>query len=303
MKEVKIADYVQTRQPIKAMMTEIINAMKGSERSMADFSIASGVNTSMLSRIINENYSKPISVDVLQRIANCSADGCPFTLKDLLRANGMLTKEEAAHESAMQLRRNRFFEQQRRRRDMREIITDELFAREITIKKLGLSEKTEDQQSKLFKGAMICDFAIELPENGKLEWGFSMLSAVRENDVTQREDVNYIQRIIENYAVIFLQDAWEPENSKNTKFSFGFADEVLFNMFVEALKIARFNNRMSAILINVNKHEVIREYNFPCKNFAETESLFDLPAQHGEVQEKADFRQMLYYEELHGVND
>ena len=303
MKEVKIADYVQTRQPIKAMVTEIINAMKGSERSMADFSVASGVNSSMLSRIINENYSKPISIDVLQKVAACSVDGCPFTLKDLLRANGMLTKEEAAHDSAMQLRRNRFFEQQRRRRDMREIITDELFAREITIKKLGLSEKTEDQQSKLFSGAMICDLAIELPENEKLEWGFSMLSAIREDDVTERDDVYYIRRIIENYAVIFLQDAWEPENAKNIKFSFGFADEVLFNMFIEALEVAKFNNRISAILINVNEHKVMKEFNFPCKNFSDIESLFDLPVQHEEGQAKADFRQIPYYGELHGEND
>ena len=267
MAEIKVEDYVQVRPPIKPMMTEIVHAMKGTERSMADFAAATGVSTSMLSRIVNGNYSKPISMDILQKIATCVADDCPLDLEDLLEANGMMTKEEASRVSTMERRRQRMMEQQRRRRDMREIVTDELFARGISIKKLGMPERSELPSSKLFRGARVCDLAITLPDDEYIEWGFSMLSVIREEGDTEQDDAFYLKRIIDNYAVIFLQDAWEPENSKHNKFSFGFADETYFNMFVDALQVAKFNNRMSAILIDVNTRKVVKEHNFPCRNF------------------------------------
>lgn len=109
--------------------------------------------------------------------------------------------------------------------------------------------------------------------------------------------------IIDNYAVIFLQDAWEPENSKHNKFSFGFVDETYFNMFVDALQVAKFNNRISAILINVNTRKVVREYNFPCKNFPETTSLFDAPVHQEEEHHKGDFRQMTFFDGFNGEGD
>lgn len=269
-------------------------AMKVSDRSMADFASATGVSTSMLSRIVNGNYSKPISIDILQKIASCVAKECPLDLEDLLEANGMMTKEEASHVSAMERRRQRMIEQQKRRREMRDIITDELFARGIAIKKLGVPDKSEVHHSKLFSGARVCDMAITLPDQEYMEWGFSMLSVIRDSDDTERDDAFYIRRIIDNYAVIFLQDAWEPENSKHNKFSFCFADETYFNMFVDALQVAKFHNRMSAILIDVNTRKVIKEYNFPCENFPETESLFDTPVHQEEDHGKGDFRQMTF---------
>lgn len=295
MAEIKIEDYVQVRAPIKQMMTEIVNAMKGSDRSMADFAAATGVSTSMLSRIVNGNYSKPISTDILQKIATCVAEECPLDLEDLLEANGMMTKEEASRVSTMERRRQRMIEQQKRRRDMRDIITDELFARGIAIKKLGVPDRLEIQHSKLFAGARACDMAITLPDQEYMEWGFSMLSVIRDSDDTERDDAFYIRRIIDNYAVIFLQDAWEPENSKFNKFSFGFADETYFNMFIDALQVAKLHNRMSAILINVNTRKVVKEYNFPCENFGETESLFALPVHQEEEHGKGDFRQMTFF--------
>lgn len=303
MAEIKVEDYVQVRAPIKSMMTEIVNAMKGADRSMADFASATGVSTSMLSRIVNGNYAKPISTEILQKIASCVADDCPLDLEDLLEANGMMTKEEASHVSAMERRHQRMMEQQKRRRDMREIVTDELFARGIAIKKLGMPERSEIPYSRLFRGARICDLAITLPDEEYIEWGFSMLSVIREEGDTERDDAFYLRRIIDNYAVIFLQDAWEPENSKHNKFSFGFADETYFNMFVDALQVAKFNNRMSAILIDIDEQKVVKEYNFPCSNFPETKSIFDMPVHTEEDRRKGDFRQMTFFDGFNGEDD
>lgn len=303
MSEIKIDDYVQVRPPVKEMMTRAINDIKGPNRSMAELAEAAGVSTSMLSRIVNGNYIKPISVEILQKLDACSPEGCPVDLEILFDCNGMMTKEEAARRRSADHRRQRLMEQQRRRKDMRDIITDELFARGIAIKKLGVPDKSEVQHSKLFAGARICDMAISLPDEKYIEWGFSMLSSIHEEDDTDRDNAYYIRRIIDNYAVIFLQDAWEPENSGHNKFSFGFADETYFNMFIDALQVAKFNNRMSAILINVNTRKVVKEYNFPCKNFLKTESLFDAPVHQEEERGKGDFRQMVFFDGFNEEGD
>ena len=300
MGEIKIDDYVQVRPPVKEVMTKAINEIKGPDRSMAELAAAADLSTSMLSRIVNGNYTKPIAVEILQKLAACAPEGCPVDLEVLFDCNGMMTKEEAARRGTMDQRRQRMMEQRNRRRDMRDIITDELFARGIAIKKLGVPNRSEVPDSKLFSGAMVCDMAITLPDQEYIEWGFSMLSAIHEEDDTDRDDAFYIRRIIDNYAVIFLQDAWEPENSKHNKFSFGFADETYFNMFIEALQVAKFNNRMSAILININTRKVVKEYNFPCKNFSETESLFDMPVHQEEEHGKGDFRQMTFFDGFNG---
>lgn len=304
MAEIKIEDYVQARPPIKPRMTEAVNAMKGADRSMADFATATGLSTSMLSRIVNGNYSKPIALDILQKIVDCKSKDCPLDLEDLLEANGMMTKGQVARRSSIERKHQLFAERQRRRRDMREIITDELFARGIAIKKLGVPERSELSPSKVFSGARVCDLAITLPDQKEyIEWGFSMLSSFRDEADTDRDDAYYIKRTIDNYAVIFLQDAWEPENSKHNKFSFGFVDESYFNMFIDALQIAKFNNRMSAILIDVDERKVVKEYNFPCCNFPEAESYFDMPVQREERHGKGDFGQMTFFDGFNGEGD
>lgn len=304
MSEIKIEDYVHARSPIKPMMTDAVNAMKGTDRSMADFATATGLSTSMLSRIVNGNYSKPIATDILQKIAACKSKECSLDLEYLLEANGMMTKEQASRRSAMERGHQLFAERQRRRRDMREVITDELFARGIAIKKLGIPDRSEITPSKVFSGARVCDLAITLPDEKEyIEWGFSMLSSYRDEGDTDRDDAFYIKRAIDNYAVIFLQDAWEPEYSKHNKFSFGFVDESYFNMFIDALQIAKLNNRMSAILIDMGERKVVKEYNFPCCNFPEAESYFDMPVHQEEERGKGDFRQMTFFDGFNGEGD
>ena len=303
MSEIKIDDYVQVRPPVKELMTRAIHDIKGPDRSMVELAEAAGISTSMLSRIVNGNYTKPISVEVLQKLASCAPEGCPVDLEILFDCNGMITKEEAARRRPVDQRRQRIIELKRRSREMRDIIADELFARGIAIKKLGGPFRYEVNDSKLFARAMVCDMAITLPDEEYIEWGFFMMAAIHEEGDTDREDAIYIRRIISNYAVIFLQDAWEPENSKHNKFSFGFVDEGFFNRFIDALEVAKLNNRMSAILINLKTRKVVKEYNFPCKNFSETGSLFDAPVHQEEEHCEDDFRQMTFFDGFNGEGD
>lgn len=300
MNDVRIEDYVQTRAPIKSAMTDIINAMKGPDRSMADFSTITGISTSMLSRIVNGNYTKPISPEILKKIADSKTESCPLDLEDLLEANGMVTKEAASHITLREDRRQKMAEQVRRRKAMKDIVIDELFARGIAIKMLGIPDKPASHMSKLFEEAIVCDRAITLPDEEYIEWGFFMLPFTRDSDNSARDDEYYIHWIISKYAVIFLQDAWEPENSKHNKFSFVFADKTYFEMFVEALQVSKLNNRISAILINVNERKVIKEHNFPCMNFPETGSLFEMSVQQESERDNGELGQMSLLDRLSG---
>ena len=278
MEERRIEDYVLARQPNKPMMKKAVTGMKGSDRSMAEFAAVTGLSTSMLSRIVNGNYSKPISVEILQKIADGKSKDCTLDLKDLLEANGMIVKEEASRQNDGIYLQQAQLEQLKRGKDMQEIITDELFTRGVTIKKLRTLEKTELSYSKALSDERVCDLAIAVfDEEFNLEWEFEVIPYFREMDDTDRDDVILIKKIIQKNAVVFLQDAWSPESYKHRKFSFCFADKDYFDKFIEALQFAKLNNRMSAILIDTNAGKVVDEYNFPCSNFPEIKSLFDLP--------------------------
>ncbi len=296
MKDIKVEDYIQVKPPIKPMMTEVVNAMKGTDRSMAEFASATGLSTTMLSRLVNGNYAKAFPVKILQKIAACSVEGCPLDLEDLLEANGMVSKEEAARLNVIERRHQRAVDQFRRRKEMREIVLEELFARGIAIKKIERLKKEDIPCSELFLGVQWCDLAITLPDRDNIEWGFAMLSAIREEGDTESEDASYIRRIIEYYAILFLEDAWAPNKSMNSKYTFGFVDNIYYSRFIDFLKTAKLNNRMSAILINVNARKVIKEHNFVCGNFNVTESLFDLSTYQEKEVDKENYRQITFFD-------
>lgn len=71
-------------------------------------------------------------------------------------------------------------------------------------------------------------------------------------------------------------------------------------MFVDALQVAKFNNRMSAILIDVNTRKVVKEHNFPCRNFSDEGSLFDFPVHQEEQHGNSDYRQMTFFDGFNG---
>lgn len=274
MSENKVEDYVPVRAPIKPMMTRIINDMKGEDRTMADFAFATGVSTSMLSRIVNGNYTKPISTDILQKIASNAAPECALGLKDLLEANGMMTKEAANHFDRFELQQQMMINRRRRDKDMRDVITNELFIRGIAIKKVDVHGK---ERFLTIFGCFGCDLTITLPDQPNLTWFFDFVLGVRDED-DYRKSKFYVRRIIDRYAAVFLQDAWEPESTKDDKFSIVFADKTYFEQFIDALRIAKFNNRVSAILIDLKSRKVVAEHNFACKNFPASNSLFEQPA-------------------------
>ncbi len=296
MSEIKIEDYIQVNLPMKNVMKAVVNAMKGSDRPMSDFADVTGVSTSMLSRIVRGDYSKPISIDILQKIASQKATDCSLGLKDLLEANGMMPKEAASQADTMDKKHMKGIENKNRRENMSEIIADELFSRGIAIKKLMPPARRENLISEIYKGTRKSDLIIGLPDERDLVWVFNMIPEIREIYDTGKDDVNQIKRIFSSHAGVFLQDAWNHEESKGIKHSFAFADGIYYKLFIDALSNAKLNNQMSAILIDVDKRIVIDEHCFSCISYPDPKEFFGQPVPSDDESQNEDFGHLSFYE-------
>lgn len=276
-------EYIQVDPPMKENMTRAINEIKGADRTMNELASATGLSISMLSRIVNGNYIKPIDVKTLELLISHASKNSNIIFEELLRYNGMLTKKEFERRKDNSHRKQRIIEQRKYRQDMREIIIDELFSREIAIKKrkkIGI-----DRNIRSYIGERMDEMVISLPDEKNMTWAFYMASAYRVMDESREESERYVRRLIDRNAMIFLNDAWEPEKMENTKCSFVFIDETYFECFTKFMKKAKLHNRMSAILIDIKKRKVSRECIFDCRNFKNQINVF----QKGDFSNKMNF--------------
>lgn len=268
-------EYEQVRTPDKERISKIVQRLKGPERTAAEFAEATGLTTAMLSRIINGKYAKPITVDVLAKLAGEDRD----TLDMLLRANGMISPEmkEKRQSDPMFARRNEMFE---RERDMMSIVSNELFERGVLMRKVsrGINSINTVTGSRFFTSEIRSRFAVEmLDTNRSYVWHFMFITGSIKPDSEPMETRWYTQRMIERYSYLFLQDAWEPELLKNQKLSFAFCDRSYFEQFIEAMQDAKLHNRMSAILVDIENAKVVEEKSLVCSDFQDMSSLFSRP--------------------------
>lgn len=267
--------YTQVRQPDKQKMKVALVEIKGMNRTMSDLAKETTLGKVMLSRIFNENYTKPISPEVLEKLAACAAEGCPYDLEDLLEINGMVSKEKAIREKLITPDEQRL-EKKKRFHDMEDIIMKELFSSGIAIKKMCQEDWSKVTTANMFdRGVGIGELTICLPEKNNLVWGFAILCDYLSEDQLAGKEELYVSGIFSDYKTIFLQDAWKPETLSNCKFSFVFADKSYYYAFIDAMESAKLNNRMSAVLINLYDKRVEEEHPFASKTYeAETRSMF-----------------------------
>lgn len=81
-------EYVQITYPDAGKISELLYESKGN-RTMKEFSEESGINQSTLSRILNKNIKRPLTMDVIQRIFDNRDSKAKFTFDELTKANGM----------------------------------------------------------------------------------------------------------------------------------------------------------------------------------------------------------------------
>lgn len=271
-------EYIQVYEPDKESLAKALSDCRGEKRTMAQFAEATGISAPTLSRILNRNITKPLSIEILKSIYENRAEKCKIELDDLYRANGMLPREE----------RNRVLHAREGRRRSEEIeeqaqqmIINEILLRGYTIKAdiakgLGghsgiMAARTDEQRGDL---RIWYDFAIILPELSNLsEWLFEIVSgpvqSIFGNERSPEAEARFrARRILQFKNTIFLVDAWQPERLKGTKFSWVFTDRYVYDAFKEYLKTAKLNNAMSTILVDLNEKAVVKEewMNCPMKD-------------------------------------
>lgn len=277
--------YVQYTEPDKNQLARLLAYCKGLSRTMAQMGEDTGLSASMLSRISNGNLTKPLPEETLRAIYKGKTEDCDVTMDDLYRANGMITADERnrmAH--GMESRRMAEALQER----TQQIIINELFSRGYAVKAdvshsmAGRSIIT-DRRTDSDRGDLPIryDLGVVLPELHDLsEWVFiiytmpAQLPSYMADRSPEMNARTTIRRMLQMRSNIFLIDAWQPERLAGLKYSWVFADEDIYNAFRDYMKVARLNNAMSTILVDVNDRVVLKEEWLNCPMKDDYASLF-----------------------------
>lgn len=277
-------DYKQVRTPDKERISKIVTDKRGVERKAADYAAAVDITPAMMSRIINGNYAKPLTVDVLVKLS----EGNDEVLRDLLSANGMISPEEQNRRIGRDKMRERRMQFMDRERSMQNTVFSELFSKGVPMKRISSrtflqGSNAQQSSSKFFRQSFLTRYAVEMQGEKPYEWYFILNPSIldeedlQNNEYLQRELDWNRHRMIERYSVIFLQDAWEPETLKDKKISFVFAERKFYESFVDLMQEAKLHNRMSAILVDLDADKVVDETSLVCTDFQDMSSPFSMP--------------------------
>lgn len=284
-------NFVQVRTPDKERIARITKGLIGENRTAAEFAQAVGLSPSMVSRIINGKYQKPLTEDILVKLVSDCSEEQEERLQLLIRANGMMSKEQQERRYGPDRFHSRMSEVRDREISIQNIVTSELFARGVTVRKISRFDYSRKlQDSKFFSKAVPYSLVMAMVDAEEpYEWGFVIAPQVFDEDETERDRRFVFQRMIERYSYLFLMDAWEPESLADKKTSFVFVDRILFDMFVDIMQDAKLHNRMSAILVDIEKGEVLEEKSLVCSDFQDMDSPFSTPVIKDEPEDRDNF--------------
>ena len=284
----EIKEYMQIRTPDYALLASYVNKAKGPDRAMAQFAEDTGIGASTLSRIVNSNIKKPLSVDTIIAIFEARADKDDLWLLDsLARANGLLSKgysERVNSRDRIAAKRN---EAINRERMMKNVIVGGVAACGMPVKEIVNRPRLCPEKIPMMYPRSYSDFMLDLSSDSNTsvikEWAFYLNATLLEEEDRRPENRNrvmhmYMDRIMARANVWFLLDAWEPDEVRGMKVSFVFVDELIFESFKEYVVNAKLNNEMSIILINPETYQVVSEVWIPGKYDMLTNiSVFEAP--------------------------
>lgn len=290
-------NFVQVRTPDKQRIARITKKLIGENRTGAEFAQAVGLSPSMVSRIINGKYQKPLTEDILIKLVSDCSEEQDDNLQMLIRANGMISKEQQERRYGPDGHFSIMSEAHDREISVQNIITSELFARGIAVRKVPrLGYRNITVSSKFFSSPMFYDLKVEMVDTARpYEWNFAIY-AMRVDEKNETRKVNMFQRMIERYSYLFLMDAWEPQLLADTKTSFVFCDSGIFDMFVDTMQDAKLHNRMSAILVDIEKGEVVQEKTLMCSDFQDMDSPFNTPIIEDEPEDEDRYNYFFFFD-------
>lgn len=253
---IDLNDWTQELMPNTAKMAELINVAKGPERSMAEFAAACDVSPATLSRAVNQKFTKPMSVELLQAIANNAADTSKVRLFDLLVSNGMRKKGMRSSSIAMRMQRNK-----QRVRDAIDLMVRTLLEQGATISlkndRSSLFEKSMTGYRMYWEAVIDTEFYPKCKQ-----WKIAVFPYIR-TDIDETRLGNprlSLQRHQEGLARYFLCDLWEPDLLKKSKSTFIFFDEEMYNSLCENLSHAKVNNCITLMLVDAEAKKILDEY-------------------------------------------
>jgi len=256
---VDLTEWKQEEMPSTARLAELIALAKGPDRSMAELASACNISPATLSRAINQKFTKPMSVELLQAIANNAADTSKVRLFDLLVANGM--RKKGMRRSSMQMRMQR---SRQRVRDAIDLVVRTLLEQGATIAlkndRGSLMEKSSTGYRMYWEAVIDTEFYPKCKQ-----WKIAVFPYMRADiDETRLGNQRWhLQRHQESMASYFLCDLWEPDLLKKSKSTFIFYDEELYKSLCENLSHAKVNNCITLMLVDEEAGRILQEYQLP----------------------------------------
>lgn len=253
-------NYVATLSPDKDKLAEMLSAMKGPSRTMAQFAEECAVGPSTLSRISNGRITKPLSVSVIESIYQHRDENADVSLDQFYHANGYVLEDEISRRSSAY---DYFNIRLRSKEDMKAAITNELFIRGIQIQRLPLPHTGKDLLNELtapLPTYIPCDIAVKASIDGQsYDLGFFIIPETAEPTGNEREDRRFIRTLFRRYALIFLTDAWEEERKEDIRMTFVFRSYPYHVAFVKALEKAPLRSAFTSVCLKPDLSGVYEE--------------------------------------------
>lgn len=286
-KEEMEMEYVSVYVPDMPRIIEFVRQAKGPDRTMAQFAEALSseenvsVSASTLSRIVNNNKAKPLSVELIKAMVNKAANPDDISFSDFMRANGMMPKQQIEErEKWRSASTDQITKYENERRDIRNIISEELNARGYMMMVLPRITGDDNISSSLLLGRYKSNFVVRVHGTKPKYWGFHIYTDPYGED--EREFRNKrleadLSVEMRNWARIFLTDLWESElfSDNKIKNTFLFTERDMFELFCDKLQNVTVNTNMSVMLMDLKKREIVSEVIFKRRDGKVIESLLD----------------------------
>ena len=255
--KVMAEEYVLARTPDLLRLGELVTRAKGPNRTMAQFAEDCGIGASTLSRIANGKITKAVSLENLQAIYDHRDESVKLSFDTLVHADGYFPKDVFESFRAHNSIREKSVNDQRCTQNT---IIAAFLDRNIGIQKLPMQSTLLEARYPYSSPSL--SFLLKTQDTEK-RWDFYLMLARVEEDGANRNRMPnkrmLINRMVERFSRVLLMDAWYPNSLENVRTTAIFVDRTLFDSFVDVYKGAPINTEITAMLIDTERCEIIKE--------------------------------------------
>ena len=270
-------EYVPAYRPNITKLAEFVMQAKGESRNMAEFAkVCNMVSTSTFSRIVNRKITKPLSIELIDRIIENAEDPESLNREAFMRANGLVLRSKLEKESFS----GRAEERKNLCEAVKRTIAEELYSRGCMLRIYPYLPENELPKSSFYFPWINRGIAVTVQGYEPKFWNFIIHHTFSDSsEMLWSEEMrtkSCVREITGIWYEIFLRDMWEPETLADIKHSFVFTEEFEYNTFCDMAARIKVNSYISAILINTKLRKVIAEEMIPRHDGKKLPRIFDL---------------------------